>query len=889
MKRKLRIILEYLSAFSLIALLLMAIASVVVVKFYGDDLKIFVMDQINDRLDSKVDVDEIRVKVFHKFPNTSIQLQNVTVWSTHNFNSRDFKGPGADTLLSARYVNVSFNLFGLIQKKYNIRQLDIREGVLHLYTDHDGEVNYQIFSGAENKSKEGSPVNISNLRITDFSLLINNQAKQLVSTGTLKRVDLNGRFSKRDTQLKASLNGWLGEISKKEILYASNREVEAELNLDVLDSIYHIKSGQLRLDRIIADMDGQFILHHGSGVEIDLYAAARNLEIHEVLDLLPSEISNPLQGIKGNGILQLYSRVTGTVSSRLTPRIEADFQTSNANLSWNKLPFSIKNLNLTGSYSNGGKFNPVTTSLNIESLNAVIGSDHLSLSGRIHNFYDPDFSFKLKGDIHPEQWMNWYEQIPLDHCQGIIYSDITVSGSYDRLKPKGQKFLTFDFAGGLSLEDVMFRIHKEDTPFTNLNGTIHIENDFWEPSLSGSFGKSDFTLSGSGLNLISYLLKKNESLVASAVIRTNQLDLQDIMDSFSRADKERGESLHFPDRLNLKLDFVVNEFVMQRFKANNVRGVASYDFPLLRIDSLSMQTMDGTLKGNYAMAQDPGGEIGVNVNARLYMLDITRLFYSFKNFGQDQITDGHLKGSISGFSVFSASFDSTFSIRKESILSESNIRIQNGELNGFSPLLALSRFVEVEELENITFETLENNILIRDSQVIIPSMEIHTNALNMSASGIHKFNNHYDYRLKLKLSDLLYRKSRGARNSEFSIAEDNSDTRALFLKVSNDGSGAQVEMDREKTAEKIRGDLIQEKTDLKLILNEELGLFKNDSLNTEKVLPAKTDETFTFEFYEEADSTREVSTKTDKGRWRRKKPNKDTVQNKPALEFVIDE
>ncbi len=889
MKKKLRIILEYLSAFTLIALLLMAIASVVAVKFYGNELKVFVMDQINERLDSKVDVDEIKVKVFHKFPNTSIQLQNVTVWSTHNFNSRDFNGPGADTLLSARYVNVSFNLLGLIQKKYNIRQLDIREGVLHLYTDPEGEANYKIFSGARKKSEEGSPVNISNLRITDFSFLINNQAKQLISTGTLKRIELNGRISKRDTQLKGSLSGWLGEISNKEILYASNREIEAELNLDVLDSIYNIKSGQLQLDRIIADMDGQFILHRGSGVEMDLYAAARNLEIHEVLDLLPSEISNPLQGIKGNGILQLYSRITGTVSSRLTPKIEADFQTSNANLSWDKLPFSLKNLNLKGSYSNGGQFNPVTTSLNIESLHAAIGSDHLSLSGRIHNFYDPDFSFKLKGDIHPEQWMKWYEQIPLDHSRGTIYSDITVSGSYDRLKPKGQRFLTFDFAGGLSLEDVMFRIHKDDTPFTNLNGTIHIENDFWEPSLSGSLGKSDFTLSGSGLNLISYLLKKDEPLVASATLRTNQLDLQEIMDSFSRADKERGGSIHFPERLRLKLDFVVNGFVMQRFKASNVRGVASYDTPVLRIDSLNMQTMDGTLRGNYRMTQDPRGEIGVNVNASLYKLDITELFYSFNNFGQDQITDEHLKGTISGSSMFSASFDSTFSIRKKSILSESNISIQNGELNGFAPLLALSRFVEVEELENIKFETLENNILIKDSQVIIPSMEIHTNALNMSASGIHEFNNHYDYRLKLKLSDILYRKSRGARNSEFDIADDNSDTRALFLKVSNDGAGAQVEMDREKTAEKIRSDLNQEKTELKRILNEELGLFKNDSLISEEAPPTKTDETFTFEFHEEADSTQELNTKKVKGRWRRKKPNKDSIQNKPALEFVIDE
>lgn len=890
MKKRLRILLEYLSAIVLIILLLMAIAGVVVVKFYGDDLKSFVMEQINHRLDSKVDVDEITVKVFQKFPNTSIRLENVCIWSTHNFSTRGFDGPGADTLLSAKNINVSFNLLGLIRKKYQIRQLEIEDGILHLYTDRSGEVNYKLFSGDDRDQKKASPVNLSSLKITDFSLVLNNQAKQLVYVGTLERLELNGRISKRNTQLKGSLNGWLAELSNKEILYASNREVEAELNLDVRDSLYTIKSGHLQLDRILADMDGHFVIHKGEGVEMDLFASARNLEIYEVLDLLPSEISTPLQGIRGNGILQLYSRITGMVSSTLTPKIEADFQTSNANLSWDRLPFSLKKLNLNGSYSNGGEFNPVTATLSIESFNAVIGTDHLSLNGRIHNFYDPDFTFKLKGDIHPEQWLRWYKQIPLDKSKGIIYSDISVSGSYDRLKPKGQKFLAFDFAGGLSLEDVMFRIHKDDIPFTNLNGTIHIENDFWEPSLSGSFGKSNFTFSASGLNLLSFLLKKDEPLVASAMFRTDQLDLQEFIKSFSRAEKERNGSILFPDRLRLKLDFVVNEFIMKRFKASHVRGVATYDSPILQVDSLTMQTMDGTLKGELGMAQDQTGDIFVNVNSNLYNLDINRLFYAFNNFGQNQITDEHLKGIISGQCMFSSAFDSTFTIRKESILSENSISIQDGELNSFSPILALSRFIEVEELENIKFATLENNILIKEEQVIIPSMDIQTNALNMSASGIHEFNNHYDYRLKLKLSQLLYSKARGSRNSEFIIAEDESDTRVLFLKIINDGSGALVEMDRERTAEKIRSDLNQEKTELKRILNEELGLFKQDeSIELEEDPLKRNDESFTFEFNEDPDSTRANETKKEKRRWRKNKVKKDSTQNKPAVEFVIDE
>ncbi len=69
-------------------------------------------------------------------------------------------------------------------------------------------------------------------------------------------------------------------------------------------------------------------------------------------------------------------------------------------------------------------------------------------------------------------------------------------------------------------------------------------------------------------------------------------------------------------------------------------------------------------------------------------------------------------------------------------------------------------------------------------------MDIQSNALDLSASGIHQFNNHYDYRLKLKLSHLLYGKARKSKNSEFVIAEDESDTRTLFLKIYDEGSGA---------------------------------------------------------------------------------------------------
>jgi hypothetical protein len=856
MKRRARVIFEYLAAFIGIVVLLMAIGGVVVVKFYGEELQEFVMEQVNDRLDSTIDVEEVSVKVFHKFPNTSLLLEDITIWSSHNFSTRNFEGPGADTLLTAESLSLSFNMFSLITKKFNVRKLEIKKGEVHLYTDLDGNGNYVILTREKKRRKNDPLVNLSQLRIEDFKIILNNQAKQLISSSELKRLDLNGRLSKRNTQIRGMLTGHLQEISNKGILYASDRNIEAKLNLNVQDSLYTIRSGQLQIDRILADMDGYFVIHRGKGAELDLYADARNLEIHEVLDLLPSQLSKPLQEIQGSGKLELYARITGLVSSTLTPQIEADFQTTNANLQWDRFPFSLGNLNLTGSYSNGGEFNPVSTSLNIESLSAVVGKDHLSGRGRIFNFYDPDFAFELKGDIHPDQWVEWYEAIPLHKVGGILESDLKVSGSYDRLKPKGEKFLAFDVSGSLAFKEVLVEIQKGDLPFKDLNGLVSINNDFWEPSLSGVYGKSDFSISGSGLNLISFLLGEDETLVASASLRSGLLDLQDILDGLP-----------------------------------HVRGVATYQTPAFYIDSLSMQTMEGTLIGSLGGVQNKNGNIGASAEASLYNLDISQLFSSFNNFGQKQITSEHLKGTVSGYSTFSANFDSVMKIQIPSIKCESSLTILDGELNAFSPLMALSRFIEVEELENIQFNTLENNILIKDSQVIIPVMDIRSNALDLSASGTHGFDNHYDYRLKLKLSDLLYNKTKESKRREFEVAADESDTRTVFLKIHNDGAETIVELDREKTAQKIRNDLREEKRELKQILNEELGLFKKDKeVQEQQKQSGENQEIFKFEFSEEeTDSVPTPTKKKRRGLFRKKDSKKDSLQNKPAEIFVIDE
>lgn len=887
MNRVIRSILEYLAAFITIILLLLAIAGVIVFKFHGEELQVFVMEQINEELDCKVDVEEINLKVFRKFPHASIHLEEVIVWSSHNFSTRDFPGKGADILLHAESIDVSFNLLSLLAKNYRVREIDIISGELHLYTDAFGEINYHILKErgkSIDSTKNPLDIDLTQVHIRDFHILQNNQAKQLISASRLDNLDLAGRISRKQIQLRASLDGWLDQISNKGILYASERNVNLKINLGVQDSLYTINKGHLRVDRVMADVEGSFSIQPGQGVYLDLSASARDLEIYEVLDLLPKEFSASLAGLKGNGNLRLFTRVKGLVNSTRTPSVEADYETLHANLEWDRIPFALSNLNLKGSYSNGGDFNPASTKLDVESLDAYIGKDRISVKGSIANFLDPRFKVSLEGVVHPGQWEKWYPDLPIEDASGKLFCDINLGGVLNRRNEKGEKLGSFDLDGEIKMQDLGLFLGDHGLPLHNLNGSLRIHNDFWEPDITGYIGESDFEIQGSGKNLISFFLNKEVELVASASLISSRIDLQDILDAYTMEKATDKRAFRMPERLMLRLSFAIQELSKDRFSAKQVRGILNYGAPLLRIDSLQMQSMEGSLRGRGAVSYDPLIGANMQVDASLFNIDIQQLFYAFNNFGQEQLMHNNLSGTISGTSMFTADYDTVFEILPMSILSENRITIRNGELNSFTPMLALSRFIEVEELENIRFETLANNILISDGEIIIPSMTIQSNAINLEASGMHGFDNHYDYHLKLRLSELLYNKSR-KEDGEFDVAIDENDDRVLFLKIVNVGSGAKVSRDKEKSAEKRRQDLREEKNELKSILNEELGLFNKDEDIQEKEEIEEDPKAFRFEFSEEADTLQEGSKK--KRRWF--KPEKEKDENKPADEFVIDD
>jgi hypothetical protein len=176
--------------------------------------------------------------------------------------------------------------------------------------------------------------------------------------------------------------------------------------------------------------------------------------------------------------------------------------------------------------------------------------------------------------------------------------------------------------------------------------------------------------------------------------------------------------------------------------------------------------------------------------------------------------------------------DSLMNPEIKSISAEGKYFISNGALVNFEPVKELSSFIEISELENISFERLENDFFIKNNFFYTPQMDVRSTAADLTVNGKHSFDNNYEYHVKILLSEMLSKKVKKPKSNttEFGVVQDDGLGRtSLLLRIENKGEDIKVGYDIKAAGNQIKNEIKSEKQTLKTILKEEYGWFKNDS------------------------------------------------------------
>jgi hypothetical protein len=246
-----------------------------------------------------------------------------------------------------------------------------------------------------------------------------------------------------------------------------------------------------------------------------------------------------------------------------------------------------------------------------------------------------------------------------------------------------------------------------------------------------------------------------------------------------------------------------------------------------------MKSLSGLISGDGFFAQNKDKSLIARGNFLVKNIDINRAFTTFKDFGQSFLKSENIRGSLSGSLSLLLPMDSLAKFNIKNLTAEGKYHLVNGALINFAPVKQLSKFIELSELENITFDQLDNDFFIRNNYLYVPMMEVKSSAADLSVNGKHSFDNDYEYHVKILLSEILSRKRSKYKPkvTEFGVVEDDGLGRtSLLLKVIGKGETAKVSYDIKAASAEVKKNITKEKQSLKTILNQEYGMYETDSI-----------------------------------------------------------
>jgi len=841
--------------------------------FYKDEVSLYLVEELNDHISAEIDVEKVRFSVLKKFPKASVELENVVAYSPQGYFPK-IQQFNTDTLFSAQSIFVQFNLADLLNKEYNITDIHFNRGVIRLFVDHLGETNYIFWKQKTGDNKSDFRMDLKGVKITNSDLLYCNNITKTTLKSTIDNLDFEGNFSNQNFLMKIRSEMFVHQLNVEKIDYLKNKNVKVDLKLNIIDKVNQIEEGLLTIEDLEFNVAGEF--ENVDNKQIDLSVKGQRLPLKSVMDNLPPAVVKDFSSIQGQtGNVSVTMNISGGNINISHPEIQADFLVEKARIFDQKREVSIKDLFVKGNYSNGAKRSPVSTVISFKNFSASIENSRFNGEFKLTNLYDPVVNVNLFTELNLEDINTYFQADTIALLNGYAEANMSYNGKYAQLKNLHfADLFTPDYWVDLTLSNVAFQFKGSPVKLESIHGNIELNRNLKADNLSFKIKGNDFLINGYISQLFDYFQHQKLFNIKASVV-SNHINLNQLSLLFKEDKKLNTEPVYrLPEKIAMSLKLDIKDFEVGKFSAKDIQGDLNYKPRMISLHELSFSAMDGYIKSGGVITQMYNNKFLVRMQSRLNKINIHSLFYSFNNFGQDFISNKNLKGNLTGEVFFSSEWNDRLAIDKSTIHSENNITITDGELIDFEPMLGLSKFIDVRELQHIKFSTLKNQITINNNKVYIPQMDIESSAIDIAASGIHGFNNNFTYRLKVLLSDVLSGRLKRSvkRHSEHeNIQDDGLGQTSLFLLIEGNPDDYKVKYDRKAAREELKHNIQREKSELKKIFSEEYGWGEGDSSIQDKNSD-QTNENFKIEWEEgKIDSTKQ------------RKINKDTEQK-----FVIE-
>jgi len=807
-----------------LALLLFAVQ-----RFLGPEVKRLFISEINKSLVAEVQIEDVQLSIIKDFPFASVRFSGVRM-------KEALTPPSKNYLLTAGTISLRFNVWDLIRKKYSVKNIRLADVEIAPHIFADGSDNFHFWKPSGNNESGDFNFELHRITVRNLHIRFTNDASLTFVDASLPGFVAKGNFSnsKYDLDLAGNIN--VADFKLDGTSYLSQRELNLWLLLDADNNtrLYTIKKGNLETGELKLSTSGSFI-YSEKQKQINLDVTATGSTFQEMLSLVPASFTKSLDDYKFEGKGDIAAKISGPFGGSTYPAINVSVDMKQGEVTENKSGISLKNVSALVVYNvkQGGE----NETLSISNLKAKLGDGFVGGSLMVQGFSSPTIQCNLNANLNLSELQQFLQYKEFTSVSGWLKLNLAFDGRISDFKnPVAADFLNSNFNGNGSLEKTNLGLKNYGLPITEIQSVFAFNgNDLQINKLQFKAGKSDFNLKGTLGNLLSWIFIKNESLDVEGFLVSQRFDWDELSGAQKGSTGEYQFSLRGDINMN-NLQVRTTNFTFGKFMASNLSASAQMHNKVLSINNISMLTCQGKFTGQANINAQPQKHSLLQAKAHIEKVNVKTLFAQFGNFGQDDLKDQNLEGQISADVIFACSMQNNLVLDLNSIKAHADLTIENGRLVNYSPMQSLSSFLKVEDLNDIRFETLKNQIDIANQIIYIPKMEIKSSALDLQLMGTHTFENGLEYHFTIALADLIAAKFKkrnlGFNNqAEFGPVEDDGRGRTkVFVSLTGTVEKPIVKYDKKAMRDKISNDLKAQKVELKQLLKEELKWVQADTL-----------------------------------------------------------
>lgn len=814
-----------ISLFSLIGLFLLLIGFVWLSQ---DKIKQYAVTQLNEQLTAPVSVSSIDITFFDQFPKVSLLLNNVVV--SDPLRSKR-------TLMQARRLFIAFNLNDILRQQYKIKLIEADSGSCNLFINEKGKANYMIVKETGNNNKDIF-LELHKIRLTHMNVVYENLESKQYYDMDAGDLSISGDFKGKKELLNADGAVYVNRLKTGSMVLVKDKHVTLgiSLKIDESQSRYSISKGRIELGSLRLNCEGS-VINQPKATLLDFTFAAEKISITDLLDLLPGTVNQSLKGYKSAGNIYFKGAVKGKLTEKEQPAIDISFGVDNGTLTATEQQISLTQIQCKGTFSNGAKRNLQTSSLSLPALAFTLGQGNVKGALRISNFNNPDIDATLAGSSGIDDLIRFTQSKWIKSAEGRLTFDISVKGNLQELSSK-QGFLNSEANGSITCDahNIVFKDGNKTIESIQADLTLRQQN-LAINRFKASIDKSDITITGILQNIVPYLLTEKQTITADLQYRSDYMNLQHLVLPIPQSTSS-SNTFALPQFIVVNADVMIDKLEFYEFRANKIKGNIYWRGKKIETENLQCETMNGKLllKGQIENAQD--GRFLVASNITCSQLNITELFRQCGNFGQKALTDQNLRGTLNATIDLAGVWSERMDCDLDKLYALGDLHITEGQLINYQPMEALSKYVNNEDLKKIKFADLrfadlKNRIEIKNRKIMIPSMDVKNNALNIKIAGTHTFDNYMDYHLNFRVNELLAKKQKKTVN-EFEEEENSDSGLNLYLSMKGPADNLVFAYDKKEAQQKMKQDLKKEGQSIKNILKKELHLEKDETIKEKK-------------------------------------------------------